>query len=450
MNAKATPVRLMVVDDAPDTREVLQRILASRGFKVFAAESVPEAVRLLESTPVDLVITDLKMPGASGLDLIRHVRENYRDTEVMMITGYPSIEGAVQALKSGAEDYLSKPFTQQELLAAVGTVLEKLSLRTTNRSLKVERAGPRFGLVGESEPMQGVMEAVGRAASTTATVLITGESGTGKELVARAIHYNGPRASSPFVPVNCGGIPGELLESELFGHVKGAFTGATENRAGFFQTAEGGTIFLDEVGDMTAPMQVKLLKVLQDKEVCMVGSTKPRTLDVRILAATDKDLAGLVENGAFREDLFYRLNVTTIHVPPLRDRDNDVLLLARYMIEKLSREFGRPAPVVSDRALEVLKAYPWPGNVRELKSTLQRLVVMTDAEHIDAPDLPSFMRFSALRDAGLNRPLADVELEHVRNVLASVDGNKTQAAKILRIDRKTLRQKLLPSTKRDG
>ena len=201
---------------------------------------------------------------------------------------------------------------------------------------------------------------------------------------------------------------------------------------------------------MTAPVQVKLLKVLQDKEVCMVGSTRPRSLDVRILAATNKDLARLVENGAFREDLFYRLNVTTIHVPPLRDRDNDVLLLARYMIEKFSREFGRPAPVVSDRALEVLKAYPWPGNVRELKSTLQRLVVTNDAEHIDAPDLPSFMRFSALRDAGLNRSLADVELEHVRNVLASVDGNKTQAAKILRIDRKTLRQKLLPSTRRDG
>jgi DNA-binding NtrC family response regulator len=298
--------------------------------------------------------------------------------------------------------------------------------------------------------MQGVMAAVGRAASTTATVLITGESGTGKELVARAIHYHGPRASSPFVPVNCGGIPGDRLESELFGHVKGAFTGATENRTGFFQTAEGGTIFLDEVGDMTAPVQVKLLKVLQDKEVCMVGSTRPRSLDVRILAATDKDLAGLVENGAFREDLLFRLNVTTIHVPPLRDRDNDVLLLARYMIEKFSREFGRPAPVFSDRALEVLKAYPWPGNVRELKSTLQRLVVTNDAEHIDAPDLPSFMRVSALRDAGLNRSLADVELEHVRNVLASVDGNKTRAAKILRIDRKTLRQKLLPSTRRDG
>ena len=449
MNAGGTPVRLMVVDDAPDTREVLQRILVSRGFKVFAAESVPEAVRLLESTPVDLVITDLKMPGASGLDLIRHVRENYRDTEVMMITGYPSIEGAVQALKSGAEDYLSKPFTQQELLAAVGTVLEKLSLRTTNRSLE-EQAGPSFGLVGESEPMQGVVEAVGKAAPATATILITGESGTGKEFVARAIHYHGPRGSSPFVPVNCSGIPGGLQESELFGHVKGAFTGATETRAGFFQAAEGGTIFLDEVGDITAPMQAKLLRVLQDKEVCMAGSTKPRALDVRILAATNKDLARLVEKGVFREDLFYSLNGITIHVPPLRDRDNDVLLLARYMIEKFSPEFGRPAPVVSDRALEVLKAYPWPGNVRELENTMQRLVVMTDADHIDAPDLPAFMRFSALRNAGLNRSLADVELEHVRNVLASVDGNKTQAARILRIDRKTLRQKLLPSTKRDG
>ncbi len=442
--SKHTAARLMVVDDAPDTREVLQLILGGCGFRVFGVAGVAEAVRLLESTPVDLVITDLKMPGASGLDLIRHVRENCKHTEIMMITGYPSVEGAVQALKSGAEDYLSKPFTQEELLSAVRAVLEKVRRRAAGRETKEVQPGGRFGLIGESEPMRAVLEDVAKAASAAATVLITGESGTGKELVARAIHYGSRRASSPFVPVNCGGIPGELLESELFGHVKGAFTGATETRAGFFQTADGGTIFLDEVSEMPPPMQVKLLRVLQDKEVCMVGSTRPRTLDVRILAATNKDLERLVAKGVFREDLFYRINVITIHVSPLRERDNDVLLLARHMIEKFARESGRDAPVISDRALEVMKTYPWPGNVRELENTIQRLVVMSDGGTIDVPDLPPFMRFSALRDAGLQRSLADVEFEHIRNVLASVDGNKTRAAAILGIDRKTLRQKLQP------
>jgi two-component system response regulator HydG len=442
MAANRSEERLLVVDDAPDTRDLLERNLTAQGYRVFTAPGVPEAVRVLESTPVDLVITDLKMPGASGLDLIRHVRENFKDVEVMVITGYPSIEGAVTAVKTGAEDYLSKPFTQEELLTAVRKALDKLRARRASRAEERTAPGPLVGLIGESEPMRKVYDEIVKAASTTATILITGESGTGKELVARAIHYRSPRAASPFVPVNCGGIPQELLESELFGHIKGAFTGAFETRAGFFQTAEGGTVFLDEISEMPLPMQVKLLRVLQDREVRMVGSSRAKTVDVRILAATNKDLAGLVDKGAFREDLFYRINVITIAVPPLRVRGNDIILLAQHFARKFAAELGKPVPRISDRVFQVLKEYPWPGNVRELENIIQRLVVMADGDIVEVPDLPSLMRFSAARNQSLNRTLAEVEAEHIQNVLASVAGNKSRAAEILGIDRKTLRERL--------
>jgi two-component system, NtrC family, response regulator HydG len=273
-------------------------------------------------------------------------------------------------------------------------------------------------------------------------VLILGESGTGKELVARAVHYSSARASAPFVPVNCGAIPEELLESELFGHMKGAFTGATETRAGFFQTADGGTIFLDELSETSLPMQVKLLRVLQDKEVCMVGSNRSRKIDVRILASTNKDLSILVKKGLFREDLFFRINVLTIEIPPLRARGDDISLLIQYFKKKFADELGKPAIGFSQNALEVLRNYHWPGNVRELENVIQRLVVMTDGDLIEVPDLPPLMRFSALRDTGLDRTLAEVEAQYIRNVLVSVHGNKTRAAEILGIDRKTLREKL--------
>jgi len=433
--------RILVVDDSVNTLEVLQRNLSSEGYNVFTASGVEEAINILCNTSVDLVITDLKMPKISGIDLIRYVRENIEDTVIMMITGYASIEGAVEAVKTGAEEYLAKPFTDEELLAAVRRSLDKLyTRRAANRGIITLKKS--HGIVGESDIMKKVFVSIARAASTAANVLITGESGTGKELVARAIHYSSSNASNPFVPVNCAGIPESLLESELFGHVKGSFTGATETRAGFFQTAEGGTIFLDEISDTGLLMQAKVLRVIQDKEVCMVGSSKPRRVSVRIIAATNKSLLELVKKGSFREDLYFRLNVITIDLPPLRDRGDDILLLISYFADKFAGELGKPAPIFSDNALEVLKNYHWPGNIRELENIINRIMVMTDRPVIDVQDLPSLMRFSVPREKGFTRTLIEVEVEYVKNVLASVDGNKTKAAPILGIDRKTLREKL--------
>ena len=359
-----------------------------------------------------------------------------------MITGYASVNGAVEAVKTGAEEYLPKPFTDEELFSAVRRALDKLRNRRASQVKAALQSSERFDLMGESRPMRKVYDEISKAASADVTVLITGESGTGKELVARAIHYNSSRSSAPFVPVNCAGIPNGLLESELFGHVKGAFTGATVSRAGFFQTAEGGTVFLDEIGETPLPMQVKLLRFLQEKEIYMVGSTKAQKIDVRILAATNKDLHSLVKKGFFREDLFYRLNVIAIDLPPLRERGNDILLLLNHFTQKFSEKLGKPPIRYSDRVLQIFRETYWAGNVRELQNVVQRLVVMSEGEIIEALDLPSYMRFSAPSERGHDRTLASVEIEHIRNVLAGVDNNKTRAAEILGIDRKTLREKL--------
>jgi two-component system response regulator HydG len=442
MPASPKKERILVVDDSDTTLEVLQRNLAAAQYQVFTARGVPEAIEILQSTQIDLVITDLKMPKVSGLDLVRHVRENFKDTEVMMITGYPSIEGAVTAVKTGAEEFIAKPFTDEELLSAVRRALDKLKVRRSGHVALDQVTPIHKGFIADSSIMHKVFSAIAKASGTSATVLISGESGTGKELAARAIHYGSSRSSAPFVPVNCGGIPEALLESELFGHVKGAFTGAIDSRAGLFHAADAGTIFLDEVSDMSAAMQVKLLRVLQEKEICMVGSSRTRKVDVRILAATNKHLQGLVKKELFREDLFYRLNVITIFMPPLRERGDDVLLLARHFLAKFSTGLGKSSLSFSDKALRCLRDYNWPGNVRELENVIQRLVVMADGNLIDVPDLPSLMRFSALRRTGFDRTLAEVEAEYISNVLASVEGNKTRAAEILGVDRKTLRQKL--------
>ncbi len=442
MSKSTNKSSVLVVDDAPDTVEIIKRNLASHGYEVFTANSVDTAIEFLDINSVDLVITDLRMPKVSGLDLVRHVRANMKDTEIIMITGYATIDSAVKAIKIGAEEYLSKPFTNEELLNAVQCAINKLRARKTIDNDTGPITAPLEGMIGESSAMQLVYKAIFKAATTMATVLITGESGTGKEIVARAIHYNSNRASAPFVPVNCGGIPEGLLESELFGHVKGAFTGAIESRAGFFQTAEGGTVFLDEIGEMSLAMQVKLLRVLQDKEITMVGAGKSRNVDVRILAATNKELRKLVSKGSFREDLYFRLGVLTIDVPPVSEREDDILLLCQHNVTKFSKESGKVPLAFTDRALNILKNYSWPGNVREVENLMQRLIVMIDNETIDAPDLPSFMRLTTSKKSGLNKSLTQVEYEHIKNVLISVDGNKTKAAEILGIDRKTLREKL--------
>ncbi len=442
MSAENSGERILIVDDSPETVEMLERNLTAEGYEVITASGVAEAIEILDSMIVDLVITDYKMPKNSGMDLIRYVRENLKNTEVMMITGYATVEGAVDAIKAGAEEYLTKPFTDEELFNAVRRVLNTLRLRMANQDGVPQSIKSQYGILGESEPVNQVFSAIMKSASTTATVLITGQSGTGKELVARAIHYSSKRASAPFVPVNCGGIPETLLESELFGYVKGAFTGAMESRAGFFQTADGGTIFLDEVSETSLAMQVKLLRVLQEKEICMVGSSQSRKVNVRILAATNKNLLSLVKKGSFREDLYYRLNVIEITLPPLQERGDDIILLARHFARKYSEEVEKPEPRISDKALAILRNYSWPGNVRELENVVNRLVVMTDSDIIDVPDLPDLMRYTGVRETGLFRTLVEVEALHIHNVLASVKGNKTRAADILGIDRKTLREKM--------
>jgi two-component system, NtrC family, response regulator HydG len=430
---------ILAVDDSPDALELIKRHLTPAGHTVMAVSSADEASRLLQTAAVDLVITDMKMPKASGLDLIRHIRNNYRGVGILMVTGYPTLGGAVEAVRLGAEDYLAKPFTKQELLTAV----EKALAAQRQRILEPTAAPAPSGIIGASEAMQAVFRTIQKAAAVKATVLITGESGTGKELVARAIHYGSDRAAHPFVPVNCGGIPEGLLESELFGRVKGAFTGATETRAGFFQTGNKGSLFLDEVGETSLGMQVKLLRVLQEKEICMVGSAKPQKVDVRIIAGTNKNLQSLIAGGRFREDLYYRLNVITIEIPPLRERGADILLLVRAFTAKYAEEMNRPAPHYSDRALEILMGYSWPGNVRELENLVQRLMAMSEGDLIDAPDLPAGMRSECFADSrGLDRSLEQVEYEYIRHVLDRVGGNRTKAAAVLKIDRKTLREKL--------
>lgn len=438
MNQKAY---ILVVDDSENMLEIIRRNLSSKGYIVYTATNVVDAISFLESTAIDLVITDLKMPNINGIELVRHVKENYKNTEALVITGYPTIEDAVESVKIGADEFLIKSFTDEELFNAVENALRKLADR---QKINYHDSNNKLitGIIGGSKEMVKVYKAISKASKLNATILLTGETGTGKEIVARAIHYNSPNASAPFIPVNCGAIPEELLESELFGYVKGSFTGAIETRGGFFQAADGGTLFLDEISNTSQAMQAKLLRVLQEKEVNMIGSNKSQRVDIRIIAATNVDLQTLVNKGTFREDLFYRLNVIPINLPSLRDRDDDILLLVNHFTEKYTHETGKKTPEYTDSAIKIFKNYYWPGNVRELENIIQRLVIMTDESLIDVSDLPESMKHSVLSSKRINRTLADVEKEHILNVLASVGGNKSKAASILGIDRKTLREKV--------
>ncbi len=434
------PERILIVDDNPDTREMIYRYLFGTYAEVMTASCMDDALNLLEEYPFDLVITDYKMPHGSGLDIVKHIRHNYRNIGLMMVTGYATVEGAVQAMKSGVEEYLPKPFTEEELLHAIENLAGKI--RTRRNMDADEPLEAKYGIIGNSKAIRSVYGMIEKASQAVATVLISGESGTGKELVARAIHYRSHKSSAPFVPVNCSAIPEELMESELFGYVKGAFTGADTSRAGFFQTAEGGSIFLDEIGEISLATQVKLLRVIQEREIYLVGSRKPVPVNIRIIAATNKDLRKLTDKGSFREDLYYRLNVLNIELPPLRERDNDLELLIRHFSRKFALDMGVDSPVFADDTLQILRNYAFPGNIRELENLIQRLVVMCGENRIEPAELPNYMRYAQPRTRNLKKTLAQMESDYVRQVLDSVGGNKSEAARILDVDRKTLRSKL--------
>lgn len=438
---------ILIVDDSHDMLEVLRRHLSDFGHNTFQASNVMDAVDILKGSKPDLLITDLQMPGVNGMQLVKYASENFPDLPVLVITGYPSVENAVDAVKSGAIEYLVKPFTKAELEAAVNKALlptRGLPQNTRKEDTKTSTL-TYHGIIGQSDALEKTIDLIERIKDNKVTVLINGESGTGKELVARAIHYSGKFAKSPFIAVNCGGIPENLLESELFGYTKGAFTGADSSRAGFFQAADGGTIFLDEIGNASLQVQQRLLRVLQEKEVVMIGSTKPQKIDVRVIAATNGDLLEMSAKGTFREDLYYRLNVVNIETPPLRNRKDDIPLLANYFMGKFGREFNKPKLKIAPKAMELLMRYNWPGNIRELENTIQRCIIMADDE-IGVDQLPDYLKMAAPKtevQSNTFQTLAEVEKKHIQKVLAAVDNNKTKAAEILGIDRKTLRGKLL-------
>lgn len=437
---------ILVVDDSFDMLELLDRSLNKMEYLTFTAPSVVEAIEILDNTHIDLLITDLQMPGIGGIQLVRYAAEKYPHVPVLVITGYPSVQGAVEAMRTGAVEYLVKPFTIDELADAIEKTFSSQPKKPAVAKTEAASVTSFSGIIGQSPAMQKMFGIIERTARNRATVLISGESGSGKELVARALHYAGPYSSAPFIAVNCGAIPEHLMESELFGFTKGSFTGANETRAGLFQAADGGTIFLDEISNTSLAVQAKLLRVLQEKEVMMIGAKKPHPVQLRIIAATNANLAEQVKKGNFREDLYYRLHVIYIEVPSLRERKEDIPALTDHFLDKFSKEFSVEKPAITPEAMQKLINHEWLGNVRELENTIQRLVVLSD-NIITARDLPAFLRETTAHELATTpenhfKTLKEVEIEHINKVLQLVDNNKTKAAAILGIDRKTLREKL--------
>ena len=440
---------ILLVDDSRDMLEVLQRQLTDLGYQAFTATNAPDALDIMKSQLPDLLITDLQMPGVNGMQLIKYSSEHFPKLPVLVITGYPSVENAVDAVRSGAIDYLVKPFTKEELSKAVDKSLihrrgkKQADILASNRNPREKESVSFYGIIGQSKSLEKTKDIISRIKDNQVTVLINGESGTGKELVARAIHYSGRFAKSPFITVNCGAIPENLLESELFGFVKGAFTGADSTRAGFFQAADGGTIFLDEIGNASLSVQQRLLRVLQEKEVTMIGAHKAQKINVRVIAATNEDLLEMTRKGSFREDLYYRLNVVNIEIPPLRKRKDDIPLLANYFVKKFARELQKPPLGISGKVMELLIRYEWPGNIRELENSIQRALIMADSE-IQIEQLPEHMKTNlpSVGDDSHLKTLAEMERNYIEKVLNITGNNKTKAAEILGIDRKTLRLKL--------
>ncbi|CAM4215671.1 sigma-54 dependent transcriptional regulator [Zobellia roscoffensis] len=433
---------ILLVDDDINILELLQRHLQSMDYHTYKAVSVKEALYILKDTFIDLLITDIQMPEVDGLQLLKFTDEHYPEIPKLVITGYPSVDGALEVIKSGAIDYLTKPFTKEELRQAVNKAFEHGESRKSAKPKKTnENKTVHSEMIGESTAFQKITEVIERVKDNKATVLVKGESGTGKELVARAIHYSGKFSRAPFIAVNCGAIPENLLESELFGYVKGAFTGANDNRTGFFQAAQGGTLFLDEIGTAPLTVQTKLLRALQEKEITKVGARKSEKVDIRIIAATNADLQNDIQEKRFREDLYYRLTVVEIDVPPLRKRKTDIPLLVDKFLLKYGVEYKDRLLKISPDAIEVLKRYNWPGNIRELENVVQRAVIMCDGT-IGVKDFPEALKFQIDFPEGDYKPLREMEKEYVQRVLLHTQGNKTKAAEILQIDRKTLREKL--------
>jgi two-component system response regulator PilR (NtrC family) len=432
-------------------RELLSIVLAREGYQVVAAENGRQALRVLERQPIDLLISDIKMPDMSGVDLLRAAREADHDVAGIMITAFASTDTAVEALRLGASDYLTKPFDVDELKIVVRNAIERRQLRQENLALKraLDTTHQFAGIIGRSEAMVSVFRLIETIAPTGSTVLITGESGTGKELAARAIHAQSLRRDRPFVAVNCGALTETLLESELFGHMRGAFTGAATNKKGLIEVADRGTIFLDEVSEMSPVMQVKLLRVLQERTFRRVGGTEEIQADIRVIAATNRDLAALVAEGRFREDLYYRINVIPLHLPPLRERREDIRLLAEHFVARFAAQMGKPVTGISAAAVECLEAYPWPGNIRELENALERAVALEATPTILPESLPEPVRAGSARvlslvprgeasrpvlpDGGfdLERHVRAIEREYIAEALRRANGVKVRAAEML-------------------
>src|SRR5882672_11418396 len=444
------PAKILVVDDERSILVLLKEALSQWGYQVTTAASATEALGILKSELFDSLITDIRMPDMSGLELLREVKKQDESIEVVMMTGYPTIASAVQALKEGAYDYLSKPLILDELRHLMGRMMERKFLRGEIHTLRA-RLGEELTvneLIGTSVPMERVKEIIGKVAVTDSPVLVEGESGTGKELVAAAIHRLSSRAKRPFIPVNCSAIPPDLLESEFFGHVRGAFSGAVADALGLFRGADEGTIFLDEIAELSPALQVKLLRVLQEMQVRPVGSTKAFPVDVRVIAATNRDLERAMTEGSFRQDLFYRLNVVRIMLPPLRDRRDDIQALVSHFLRRFNRRFHRDVRGMSPDALAALSAYTFPGNVRELENLIERAYAMGAREQIQLSDLPTLSRTPMLAPAAStggpqNVPtLAEVERELILKALAVYKDDKEAAARALGISRRTIYRRL--------
>jgi two-component system response regulator AtoC len=444
--------RVLVVDDEESIRVMLRAMLRKRGYEVAIASSGAEALEEMAREVPDVCLVDLRMPGMTGMELLGAMRERQYESVVVVMSAYGSLENAVEAMKAGAYDYITKPFKTDEVVLTLLKVEEREQLRRENKALRDQlRKGSSFeGIIAQSGSMEDLFRTITKVASYKSTVLITGESGTGKELVARAIHSRSPRVSKPFVAVNCGAIPETLLESELFGHKRGAFTDATFDKRGLFEEADGGTLFLDEIGELPVSLQVKLLRALQEETIRRLGDTRDTQVDVRIVAATVRDLTEDVASGRFREDLFYRINVLPLHIPPLRDRREDIPMLIEFFIERNNLRLGTQVASVGPDAKKLLLDYGWPGNVRELENTIERAMVLAEENVLRIEDLP--LRITESRDP-IRRVLSSGELsikkttryleeELIRRALKKTGGNRTNAAKILEISHRALLYKI--------